>query len=200
MIEQLFGSKTRTKLLYLLFQNDNRSYYLREMAREINSQLNAVRREIANLVKIGLIEDVTSTEMEKQDFTTFAIGPRARYYRLKKNCLFYNELNSLLLKGRILKEREMTEAIQARGGNVKLLIITGVFTSDNRVGTDMLIVGELKPVIVSRIISNFEKKMGKEIRYTVMPYKEYCERKEIGDKFLYSILESKHLVVVDNIL
>src|SRR6185436_12293026 len=55
MIEQLFGSKTRVKLLQLFYGNPNRSFYVREITRKIDEQINSVRRELANLLSIGII-------------------------------------------------------------------------------------------------------------------------------------------------
>jgi len=55
MIEQLFGSKTRVKLLRLFFSNPNRSFYVREITRKIDEQINSVRRELANMLSLGLI-------------------------------------------------------------------------------------------------------------------------------------------------
>ena len=55
MVEQLFGSKTRVKLLQLFFSNPNRSFYVREITRKIDEQINSVRRELANLLSIGII-------------------------------------------------------------------------------------------------------------------------------------------------
>lgn len=55
MIEQLFGSKTRVKLLQLFYKNPNRSFYVREITRKIDEQINSVRRELANLLSIGII-------------------------------------------------------------------------------------------------------------------------------------------------
>lgn len=199
MIEQLFGSKTRTKLLYLLFQFPNKSFYVREMAREVGSQLNAIRRELANLERIGLIAAISGEQLVEEQHKGYLDNSRAKYYRLRKDCLFYSELKSLLLKVRILKEREMIEKIKQKAGKLKLLILGGVFTEADGVNTDMLLVGEIKPLVLTRIINSFEKKLGKTIRYTVMTAKEFQERKEIGDKFLYSIFESKHLVVVDEL-
>lgn len=198
MIEQLFGSKTRTKLLYLLFQFPNKSFYVREMAREVDSQLNAVRRELANLEKIGLITAITGEQLATEQAKGYMDNTRAKYYQLRKDCLFYSELKSLLLKVRILKEREMIEKIKQKAGKLKLLILGGVFTEADG-DTDILLVGEIKPLVLTRIINSFEKKLGKTIRYTVMTTKEFQERKELGDKFLYSIFESKHLVVVDEL-
>src|SRR6188472_2093699 len=55
VIEQLFGSKTRVKLLQLFYSNPNRAFYVREITRKIDEQINSVRRELANLLSIGII-------------------------------------------------------------------------------------------------------------------------------------------------
>src|SRR5512146_3278392 len=55
MIEQLFGSKTRVKLLQLFHSNPNRSFFVREITRKIDEQINSVRRELSNLLSIGII-------------------------------------------------------------------------------------------------------------------------------------------------
>ena len=41
-VEKLFGSKTRTKLLGLFFENPDKSYYVREITRVIGEQINSV--------------------------------------------------------------------------------------------------------------------------------------------------------------
>src|SRR5215211_5770637 len=60
MVEQLFGSKTRVKLLQLFYSNPNRSFYVREITRKIDEQINSVRRELANLLSIGIISSDTN--------------------------------------------------------------------------------------------------------------------------------------------
>src|ERR1041384_3015953 len=60
MIEQLFGSKTRVKLLQLFYSNTNRSFYVREITRKIDEQINSVRRELSNLLSIGIISSDTT--------------------------------------------------------------------------------------------------------------------------------------------
>src|SRR6188472_2116739 len=60
VIEQLFGSKTRVKLLQLFCSNPNRSFYVREITRKIDEQINSVRRELANLLSIGIISSDTN--------------------------------------------------------------------------------------------------------------------------------------------
>ena len=64
MLEQLFGSKTRVKLLQLFLNNPKKDYYLRQLAREIKGQLNSVRREVNNLEKIGIIVAQDKTKLK----------------------------------------------------------------------------------------------------------------------------------------
>ena len=56
-VEKLFGSKTRAKLLRLFFENPGKSFYVREMTRVIEEQINSVRRELLNLESIGIIKN-----------------------------------------------------------------------------------------------------------------------------------------------
>ena len=56
MIDALFGSKTRVKLLHLFLNNPNRAFYVREITRKIDEQINSVRRELANMLNIGIIK------------------------------------------------------------------------------------------------------------------------------------------------
>ena len=57
--EKLFGSKTRAKLLQLFFESPEKSFYVREMTRVIDEQINSVRRELNNLEGIGVIKSET---------------------------------------------------------------------------------------------------------------------------------------------
>src|ERR1700743_3199076 len=75
MVDQLFGSKTRVKLLRLFYGNPNRSFYVREITRKIDEQINSVRRELANLLNIGIIvSDNTNNRL------SYEVNQRYDYY------------------------------------------------------------------------------------------------------------------------
>lgn len=193
MLEHIFGSKTRVKLLNIFFSSPERSFYVRELARAAETQLNAVRREIANLLLVGVIVPVPPGETVSDDFGT----ERSKYYKLDASSLIFPELKALLLKAKMLEEQEFIEEMKRKAGDVSFFLLTGVFTDAKDVGTDILLVGTVKPVVVAKIVKEFEKVMGSPLRYTVMESKEFVERREIGDKFLYNIFEAKHMVVVN---
>ena len=194
MIEHFFGSKTRLKLLQIFFREPGKAFYLRELARLTDGQLNGVRREIAHLEEIGVISPADTPA----DFTDQP-GPteRAKYYRVNPSFVLFSEINALLLKMQLMEQQVFIDQLKERAGELHLFVLTGIFTAAADIPTDLLLVGTLRPVTIVKIIKEFEAMLGQPVRYTLMNTKEFTERHEIGDVFLYSILEAKHLVIVD---
>jgi len=192
MLEHLFGSITRIKLLRLFYGNHDRAYFVRELSRAIEMQLNAVRRELANLETIGVVKQVEFGQSKEDEVGT----ERSKYYKLNTDFFLHDELGSLLSKTQMLEEKNFIELIKKRGGDIKIMILSGFFTDEQEVGTDILIVGNIKNIPVAKAIKDFEKFLNRSIRYTMMEEKEFMERREIGDRFLYAILEAKHIFAV----
>lgn len=193
MLEHLFGSATRVKLLQLFFHSPQRSFFMRELSRLTETQLNAIRRELANLEKLDIIIPAKAGESTVEDMGT----ERSKYYKLNTKFFLFEELKALLVKSKILEEQNFIDDILKRGGNIKLFLLSGSFVGDDDALTDMLIVGSVKVNILSKQLRDLEKFLGRQLRYTIMEEKEFLDRREIGDKFLYSIFESKNTVIVD---
>ncbi|MEK7203385.1 MAG: hypothetical protein AAB653_03650, partial [Patescibacteria group bacterium] len=92
MLEQLFGSKTRVKLLQFLLNNPDKAYYLRQLTRNLGGQLNSIRREIENLEKLGIV---------KID----EISRAKKYFKTNTEFILYPELKALILKSQLLLEK-----------------------------------------------------------------------------------------------
>jgi hypothetical protein len=193
MLEHFFGSKTRVKLMKTFFRHPEQPFYVRELARLIETQLNAVRREIAHLELAGLLVPVPQADVPNRDLGT----DRSKYYKLNTKAMLYSELKALLMKAEVMEEQALVNEVKEKAGDVALLLLTGHFTQEPDVDTDMLIVGTLKPTIIAKIIQAYEDDMGKAVRYTLMDEREFRDRREIGDRFLYSIFEAKHIMVVN---
>lgn len=193
MLEHFFGSKTRLKLLKIFFRSPERAFYVRELARLCDTQLHAVRRELANLESLQIVALVATAGSTPSEVGT----ERSKFYQLQADASLFQELRALLLKGEMLEEQRLTSAIKERAGDIKLFIMTGLFTGAPDVGSDILLVGRIKPVVVARLVRDYETSVNREVRYTIMDEREFKDRREIGDKFLYTIFESKHEVLVD---
>lgn len=184
MIEQLFGSKTRVKLLQLFYSNPNRSFYVREITRKIDEQINSVRRELANLLNVGIISSENTNNK--------------LYYEVNQKYEYYKPLLQIFGKPATTSEQEDEADDELKQlGRIDVAILTGQFTRDNRSGVDFLLVGDINQTQLSKYIAELEKKEGKEIRYTVIPTTEFQYRKKLNDRFLINVLESKKQVLVD---
>jgi len=195
MLEQLFGSKTRLKLLKMFLLQPEAKFYVRELTRELDVQINAVRRELETLMLLGLIEEVKfskSTEKGRRN-------NQKKFYQANPQAIVYSELRALLLKSQRLGEREMTDLIVERGGDIALFILTGRFVDKDNVPSDMLIVGDVKAAQVAKLVEEYEQEVGFEIRYTILTVQEYEDRKHVMDKFLFTLLEGPVIKVIDEL-
>lgn len=187
MIEQLFGSKTRVKLLQLFYGNPNRSFYVREITRKIDEQINSVRRELANLLSIGIISSDTNNNR--------------LYYEVNQKFDYYDPLSAIFgnpIRPQSVEKEQVNEVKSVNVlGNVELAILLGHFTRDERSGVDVLIVGDVNKTQLSRYISELESQEGKELRYAVMSSDDFNYRLEVHDRFIDSIMKSKKQVLVD---
>ena len=75
MIDKLFGSKTRVKLLHLFMNHPGQAFYVREITRLIDEQINSVRRELANMLEVGVI---TSDSADNKLY--YEVNQRYEYY------------------------------------------------------------------------------------------------------------------------
>jgi hypothetical protein len=188
MVEQLFGSKTRVKLLQLFYGNTNRSFYVREITRKIDEQINSVRRELANLLSIGIITSNTSNNK-----LYYEVDQKYQYYEPLSSMFGLNKEKSKMTTGKNKKPDSPIHAI----GNIELAIYTGIFTKDETSGIDILIVGNTNPTQLAKFISDLETQESKDIRYTIMSLDEFNYRKQINDRFINLVIDSKKQVVVD---
>lgn len=193
MLEHFFGSKTRIKLLKVFFRYPDRYFYVRELARLLETQLNAVRREIVHLETVGVIILTPTDQVASRELGT----ERSKFYRLNAEAALHNELKALLMKAELMQERALVEEIKNKAGDLKLFMLTGQFMHEPTVDTDMLLVGAIKPLVIAKLIKAYEDDLGKSVRYTTMDEREFKDRREIGDRFLYSLFEAKHSFAVN---
>lgn len=202
MLDQLFGSKTRVGLLKLFFDNPETKYYVRELTRVVGAQINSVRRELNNLTQLGIVSVIETDEDLTGEEALLDMVPKGlnkkKYYKLNRSFVLFDELSSLFNKSHVLHEKDFIKQLTTLG-QIHYLALTGFFTGVTQPMTDILIVGNVNREQLSGIIKQFEQKAGREINYTIMPLREFEYRREIMDKFLYDIMVSPKMVVVDTL-
>jgi len=209
-LEQLFGSKTRVRFFRLLLDNPERSFYVRELTRRIEAQLNSVRRELKNLVDIGIILEVEGKILENEDDdendeseedtkVKGKTNTKKKYYRAYAVFSFFEELRSIMKKSSVLMNKSFVIEVEKKG-KIDFLFLTGRFIDNKTVPSDLLIVGEIKIDDLQQAISNFEVEIGHEVNYTYMPKEEFIYRQEIKDRFLSSLLQTEKVVLINKLI
>ncbi len=197
MLEHLFGSKTRVKLLALFLRHPDEAIFVRELTRRVGTQINAVRREIANLVRFGLINEVVEEGVSEDGRKR--PGLKRKYYRVNKSFALLPEITGLIVKAQIMLEQQLDQHL-LKLGDVRYLAFLGLFLGNQAAPVDVFLVGDrIDKKAIEKLLAQSEADLGVEIRYSLMTLEEFRYRKDITDRFLYAILEAPKNVVVDKL-
>jgi hypothetical protein len=192
MIDALFGSKTRVKLLHLFLNHPGQSFYVREITRLIDEQINSVRRELSNMLEVGVI---TSDSADNKLY--YQVNQRYEFYAALR-AIFANEVlvaKPSLSEGETVSEQYLSAISEISA--LRLAILSGVLVKGSTSSVDVLLVGTLPAAKVKAAMAVIEKLEGREINYSVMPYEDFYYRLSVRDKFITEILNSKHTVAID---
>ncbi len=186
-VEKLFGSKTRAKLLQLFFENPEKSFYVREMTRVIDEQINSVRRELINLENIGIIKNETFDNKiyysanSKHPFTK----PLVEIFSKKSSST----------KDKSSKESVWESYCRPVKNYLKGLIVTNRLPGQE--GIDLLIIGNDKTKKLTRWAEVVEKRQGKPINYVIMTPDDFSYRKSVHDRFVAEVFEMEITEIID---
>ena len=183
-LEKIFGSRTRVKIITLFTAGVKRPYYVREISRSVNERLNAVRRELEILRKIGML----STHENK----------RRKYYTLNPEFMLIDELSSIMQKAGPGIEDTLFKNIE-RLGDILYVTLTGYFTAVPDAPTDILIVGDVDEARLEGFIKRIEHQLDHELSYTPMTRDEFKYRINFNDVFLRSIFQKPHKELVNKL-
>lgn len=216
MLEQLFGSKTRTKLLKIFLLNTEKAFFIRELTRMIDTQINSVRRELDNLVHCGVVRvvsekdtvpglDGVGTIVDEEQGTVEGKAKRTtkdktpkKFFAVNKNFVLHKELRVLFSRSPLLFQERFIKEIRALE-SLDYALMTGFFVEAQDAPVDLLIVGSVPKQKLNKVIAVFEKEFEREINFTTMTSEEFLYRKSLTDRFLSRILEGKKIVIIDNL-
>lgn len=193
-LEQIFGSRIRVRLLKLFLGHPDEKFFVREITRVTRSHIHSVRRELSNLCKVGLIH----VYEDNLNLPRKGNGLQRKFYESNQACVIFNELRSLLLKGQLFLQEELARQLQ-ESGSIKYLALTGFFVDLQGFPTDLMLVGKVSRKKCARLIRDFEEEFGRTINYTIFSTKEFTQRKEMTDRFLYQFFETKKIVLIDRL-
>ena len=147
-IGDIITSKVRIKVLELFLSDISEKYHVRGVVREIKEEINAVRRELENLEKVGILKKESR-------------GNRV-YYWIRSDYYFFEDLISLVAKTKGIGAEMI--ANRNRVGRINYLMFSGRFVRRKERrredDVDILVVGEIALPELATIIRKEESKRG----------------------------------------
>ena len=192
-INALFGSKTRVKLLNLFFNSPDQKFYVREISRTIDEQVNSVRRELTNLESVGVVK--SSTEDRK---IYYQANQRFKYY-LPLRVIFAGVKigDGISVDKKTSDIDKWQSELSDIQNEVELLVLFGVLADDPKSNIDMLLVGDNYGHKLSEWASNIENKEGRELNYMILSMEDFYYRYTTQDTLIKGLFESNQKVIFD---
>ena len=188
---QLFGSKTRVKLLHLFLSNPDRSFYVREITRKIDEQINSVRRELANLLNVGVIKSDSANNR-----LYYTVNQKYRYYKPLREIFVDESFEKVSATTESNSENEWLRRLKPLGA-VQVAALSGRFVQNSKSGVDLLIAGDVNKTQVKKFVKELEQEEGSALNYTVMSYEDFYYRLSIKDLFVTSIVSDRKIILLD---
>ncbi len=178
MLKALFSSNTRVKLLIAFLTNPGEEYFIRELTRLLDEQINSIRRELNNLKKIGLLKSRSKN--------------RKKYYYVNEDFLILDDLRSMISKCTDPK-KELVKKMQ-KLGTLSLVCFSGAFLEKPTKALDLLVVGDMSQESLADFIKTEAKEI-KDMKYGLLSKDDFLYRLKLNDKFIVDMLKDP-----DNIL
>jgi len=181
VLKSLFSSQTRVKLLATFLLQPDQEFFIRELTRLLDEQINSIRRELENLRKIGFVKARHKN--------------RKKFYKIDTDFIFYQELRSMFTK-EIQAETPLVSSLK-KMPEVKLILLTGSFVSADST-VDLLVVGNVKKEYIEALIAQDPEL--KDIKYSIFPEPDFLYRISLADRFVHEILTNPRNLIVHNVL
>ncbi|MDH5597436.1 MAG: winged helix-turn-helix domain-containing protein [Candidatus Peregrinibacteria bacterium] len=180
MLKSIFSSNARVKLLKAFLLNPDEEFFIRELTRKLDEQINSIRRELDNLKKVGLLKS--------------RVRNRKKYYYINKDFIIFTELRDIFVK--VSSNDEQMGRALSKMGQLDFLLLSGIYVGQEST-VDLLIVGEIDKKQLQKYLDEQDGKKG-EIKFTIISKKDFLYRLECKDKFVTNILKDEKNITLVN--
>src|SRR3989344_5730438 len=181
ILGKILGSMARVKIMRLFLLNKGQGFKSKDIVKRSRVNPDIIRKELRLLAAVNFIRKRSS------------ISPEWFFNSLFK---YAGELEELLVRSDSLNKKTILDNFK-KVGQVKLIIVSGVFIKNDDSRVDLLIVGDkLKRARIEKGIRKLEAEIGVELAYAIFDTKEFIYRLNMYDKLVRDILDYPHEVLL----
>ncbi len=201
ILERLFGSSSKVKLIKLFLFNPDSAFDSMEAALRAQISIGLARKEINNLFRGGFVKPrVYYKEIRSQkNRKPILIRKKVSGWILDQKFPYLEALEVFLSNINPFKHKDIINRL-SRAGKIQLVAISGIFIKDPDSRVDLLVVGDnLKESTMENIIKTIESQIGKEVRYAMFETSEFKYRYSVFDKLIRDILDYPHEKIINKL-
>jgi len=187
MIDNLFNTKLKKALLGVFFGNSKRSFSIDELRFLTKGSRAAIAEAVREFAHADLLEAAQNKKGR-------------RFYQLNSHFHLRDELRELVTAVARPKASDEVGRRLRSVPNLRLAVLSGIFTLQPKLPVDLLLVGdEISVTRLDRALSEIEDMVGQEVNYTLLSRLEYDDRRFMSDRLIRDVLDNPHLVVFNYI-
>ncbi len=186
VLDKIFGSRLRAKLLGWFFTHIDEQFFVRQLAPILKEDPTNISREMAKLESLGILASVRQGNLKQ--------------FRVNKACSFLNELRGLVLKTTGVAGQIKAEIERIKG--IKIAFVYGSFAKGEETAesdVDLLFVGNVDQGVLDTALQGLEKDLGRTINYVLYDSKEFREKVSSRDGFIADVLAGEKVMLTGEI-
>jgi predicted nucleotidyltransferase len=183
-IGNLIFGQTRGRVLALLFGAPDESFFVRQIARQVETSAGTVQRELNLLTDAGLIE-------------RSALGSQV-FYRANRDYAAFQELRALLAKT-VGSLELLKNALQPLSTQIDFAFVYGsVARQEEKAASDidLMVVGSVSLDEILDAVSPLEKSLRRPVNPTIYSLQDLREKLQSGNHFLRSLMHGKKIFLI----
>jgi predicted nucleotidyltransferase len=184
LADVLFG-KGRGAILGLLYGHPDRSFYYRQLTRELGGiSVGTIQRELETLSQLELV-------------TRSAIGNQI-FYQANRSHPVFSELRALVAKT-VGAFQELNSALAPMADRILLAFVYGSMARQEdkaESDIDLMVIGEVKLEEVLDRLSPVEKTLGRPVNTTLYGTAEFSSKLASGNHFLNSVVSGDKVFLI----
>jgi predicted nucleotidyltransferase len=183
ILKGLFSSSLRVKILSHFFSHPGETFHVRRIAKVLDEPAGTVARELRHLERTAVL-------------TSKAVGNQ-KHYSLREDLPIAEELSIIFLK--TTGAGAELRAALSRLARVELAFIYGSFASGDAHASsdvDLMVIGNVSNRELAPVIARVERRLGREVNYTLFKRREIERRLGREGDFVYEVLVGPKILLI----